>query len=725
MNRKIYGLAATALLIGAGIFAQSTLLPGVPDAPTGQDQTAATDTCQIAQDSGPRRITADKFSSIPYNWDFSTEGNTDGWTFGADVEWHVNNDDWGRNPYIYISIGQDSITSPEIDLSGFDTPVLMYKLTGNMYQLDNRNYYISVDGQHWATGGPVMPKWAKYIRLANCSSQWRLDGLCIADIHTDEEWALVKDKAIEIPTDIYDIDFNRDGVPDGYYDRYGSVTVYESAGRTFVKYQCGVKSPLSKLYLTSNPEIVAAYADDYGLGTYRLPGFVHIDHVDTYRANNTYNNVLPLDVDNDGVADEYLEPATNTVYSIDAHGRIHTGTMPIMTLPEPEQDDDTEGGRNFVAWDYSMLSPGYIGSQMFGRDGSGGGGSLDGGVFRSKDVNGDGLTDHVNFNNGKVYFNIGNGKYYTDSFSGQMHLADFDGDGRDDYVLYNGTDLTLNIVKSEGGVEQKKIISGYRCTNIWTRDVDADGDPDIVLSLESGQKFIVVLENLGEGNFRRRENVVKDLKSDFKTCRDYDNDGHYEVITSDNKAYRLDGYTLASEPIQIAPDNVNLCVNPADGMTYCYSRSYGYLAGQGPLSIIETKVDTRPVPPTKAPEVIYEASTGLVKISWTAGSDSETPVTDLTYSLRVGSAPGTDDILTAYTTAEGSRYQAAEGNCGGALSRILDTSKWPSGTYYIAVQTVDGNYMGSEFSAAAVLTKAEPAIDFTVDYRPNTGIHTP
>lgn len=435
-------------------------------------------------------------------------------------------------------------------------------------------------------------------------------------------------------------------------------------------------------------------------------------------------------MDNDGVVDEYLEPSKSAIYSIDHDGKIFVGTMPIVSLSSLQNQIVDEGeteDRSFVAWDYSMLSPGYIGSQMFGRDGGGTIGALDGGVFKSMDINGNGLTDHINFNSGKVYFNLGNGKYYTDNFNGRMHFADFNGDGRVDYVLYDGNELSLNITLPEGGTKKQKIISGYSCTNVWTRDVDRDNDVDIVLSLESNQKFIVVLENVGDGSFRRRENVINNLEenSKFKACYDYDNDGNYEVITDKNKAYRLNGYTLDTTPIEIAPKDATIFVNPADGATYYGNYFVHYNSMRASYSKVDVNVNSRPEAPNEAPGIIYESSTGLIKITWTPGSDKETPATDLTYSIRIGSASGEDDILSAYAAPDGTRWQATEGNSSGMTSRIIDTSRWPVGKYFIAVQSVDGNFCGSEFSSEAVFEKKEPSTDFALDYQPNFGVYTP
>lgn len=46
--------------------------------------------------------------------------------------------------------------------------------------------------------------------------------------------------------------------------------------------------------------------------------------------------------------------------------------------------------------------------------------------------------------------------------------------------------------------------------------------------------------------------------------------------------------------------------------------------------------------------------------------------------------------------------------------RIINTRSWPSGTYYISVQTIDRNYLGSVFSPEATFEKIEPDNDFLI-----------
>lgn len=523
---------------------------------------------------------------------------------------------------------------------------------------------------------------------------------------------------------LYDI--NHDGVLDyipefayNFTDYYNHFYISDETGYKIIEKRdwydtiggCKPKS-IHPVY-----ENIYAFITDYGLLTFRMPDLELIDYVKC-------SNLPSCDFNNDGRTD-FLDSYgdTNDVYTITDEGKILRNKLSAVDIKDLIPQDDSEsqtGGCGFITMDFSMLSAGYLYSQMFAGGSTQSGSAIGENTFRATDINGDGLTDMVNFQSGKIFYNLGEGgRYCTDTFNGSMFFADFNGDGLDDYVLYSDNNISTNLVKADGTVTSKNVISGFTCANIWCRDVDRDGDPDLVLSLEGSQNFMVILENDGKGSFRRREYAIDSTLKDFKYCIDYDNDGNYEILNN-TKALKITGTKIDVNPIDLLeltefPEKCSvreIFVNPADGKVYLIPTS-----GTGMLDYcIPTKANTAPSAPSDAPEFVYEASTGLLKITWKRGSDAETPVNDLTYSLRIGTTPGADDIMSADALANGTRLSATEGNNGNRLQRIMDTSSWPEGTYYIAVQSVDGNYMGSTFSKEAVFEKKEPQCAFSMHY---------
>lgn len=674
-------------------------LPSAGPDPSGPGSSSGTNT----------QLKISDFSSIPYFWTFESLDDTHGWTFNSG---EIKTSYSGSYIYVVAAI------SPELDLSGFTMPRLWIadKNNGELHNLSwyngNRPVSVSADGEHWCTLSGfsfILPLWTKYISISNGSMS--IGRFIIADICTPEEKALLIANDSEYYTrkpddDMALYDFNGDGHLDGIggddwrfsppccesvADTYISMTTPES----LLRYDYGCEEVYSTAYegIYVLKAASGSSGKSYYLISFRMPGYIPVDQL-------TEARYAQVDADLDGEP-EYLNPETGELYTVGADGRFLRSRL--QTSPLVAEDDDkpqTTGG--LVSTNRSTLSAGYVGAQMFGLDVTGGSyssGALDGGDFISVDVDGNGFPDLVNFNSGKVHYGKGDGTYLSADFEGQMFLMDFDGDGLQDYLLYDGNSITLHLRQADGSVKSKNVISGFTCTNVWCRDVDGDGDADIVLSLESSQKFIVVLENTGSGSFKRHETKV-DLDSGntlnpykFVDCCDIDNDSHYEVIAfyykNDNNqnriAYRLNGVKLDTTPIAVAD--------------------------------MEIGENSRPSAPAQAPDIAYEPSTGLLKVTWGNGSDKETPVRDLTYAIRVGTAPGLDDVVRADASSDGVRKNAGQGNMGLLHERIFDTGSWPQGRLCIAVQTVDGNGLGSPFSADAVFEKTQPRLGFTVSSR--------
>lgn len=102
------------------------------------------------------------------------------------------------------------------------------------------------------------------------------------------------------------------------------------------------------------------------------------------------------------------------------------------------------------------------------------------------------------------------------------------------------------------------------------------------------------------------------------------------------------------------------------------------------------------------PTLVSDAASGMLQINWQPGKDDLTPTTDLTYALRIGTAPGKGDILYACADEQGHRLNLMPGNMEYNLDKTLNVSGWRKGDYYIAVQTIDAMGKGSAWSDAAI-----------------------
>ena len=97
-----------------------------------------------------------------------------------------------------------------------------------------------------------------------------------------------------------------------------------------------------------------------------------------------------------------------------------------------------------------------------------------------------------------------------------------------------------------------------------------------------------------------------------------------------------------------------------------------------------------------------EGATFEVIINWSGATDTEgsnglrTPDEGLTYSVRVGTTPGGEEILATGADADGVKTAADAGNAENNTSWKVAV---PMGDYYVSVQSIDGSYIGSEFSS--------------------------
>jgi hypothetical protein len=84
-----------------------------------------------------------------------------------------------------------------------------------------------------------------------------------------------------------------------------------------------------------------------------------------------------------------------------------------------------------------------------------------------------------------------------------------------------------------------------------------------------------------------------------------------------------------------------------------------------------------------------------VSFNWGASNDDKTPITGLTYELRVGTTPGASDVVVSSSMENGFKLIPEEGNVGRNKTWEIDL---PAGRYYWSVQAIDASLAGSPFA---------------------------
>lgn len=356
--------------------------------------------------------------------------------------------------------------------------------------------------------------------------------------------------------------------------------------------------------------------------------------------------------------------------------------------------------------------------------------------FVQTDLNGDGYQDFLDLASGNFYIRRADGSLVNDSYHGQVYFRDFDGDGVNDLLSYADKTLTLVLNRFDGEIQSKKLVSGLNCSkDIWCHDFDNDGDVDILVpfnaSLNNGISLLVMFENDGKGNFKKKEYPF-DEALNFIQCYDWDADGKFEVMcemTADEESFsyyiakmptfEIDGLKIASQPEYIIQDEYRVAYGKMDKYSLCDIDNSGKtrIIAEGFSSGMFTvlgNLNTRPSIPV-CPSLYYDEVNNELTVSWQRGSDKETPSADLTYELRIGTSPYADDILAVAADAQGNRKAVGAGNCGYALTRKFNTKTWPEGKIYVSLQAIDDGGLGSEFSQNVSFEITKPAADFIIE----------
>lgn len=316
------------------------------------------------------------------------------------------------------------------------------------------------------------------------------------------------------------------------------------------------------------------------------------------------------------------------------------------------------------------------------------------------------------------------GSYLQYPISGNVTFRDFNGDGILDYIGNDQSAKRLSIFFSQpdgSAPKETKLLSSIKVNSkIYCFDFDHDGDVDILAPCDSynGNAYLVMIENQGNGKFKRHENLFEGNNIKFYDCVDFDGDKNYEILYSlpdkKNSYVKLLGVNSISEPIEIDFDASYPVIDVLNN-----GRMSAYTGGlYKPLCDYENQ---RPNAPSK-PTLSYDRSNQRLTVKWDAASDKESSPVDLSYALRIGSTPEGHDMMNADALTDGRRRNILEGNIGYARQRMIDVSTWPKGKYYVSVQAIDPCHAGSHFSAVAIFDKTDDAVGFELSHPLPVGV---
>lgn len=336
------------------------------------------------------------------------------------------------------------------------------------------------------------------------------------------------------------------------------------------------------------------------------------------------------------------------------------------------------------------------------------------------DLNLDGYPDFID-ENGNSLISLGNGKYYSAAFSGRVKVADVNGDGLTDLIVYTNGELKLKL-NTGAGFTEKSLLNNNAVDGIHVLDCNADGLLDILVTVPGKENsFIAFFKNQGDGTFKR---TVKSFTGEYKWSAPYfiNNNGLPSLFTVDNFIYNKEnpsygtligglvtiwnwdsGFKVTPYSVnQDAPYALELPPRDIDGdgkMVFpaFIPRSDGAAEKSGIFRYAVDKVNTAPKK-MKAPGLVLDKSIGMLRAEWEAGSDAENATGDLSYEFEISS--GGEYLYRTYTKS---------------LFALAAAGGWGKNSVSARVRAIDACGMKGEWSNYAQLDGISQLATFSID----------
>ncbi len=298
---------------------------------------------------------------------------------------------------------------------------------------------------------------------------------------------------------------------------------------------------------------------------------------------------------------------------------------------------------------------------------------------------------------------------------GSAAWGDYDNDGRPDFLITGnvaGSQLWRNTGNGFMNVPVPGL-GGVFVNSVAWGDYDNDGLLDFLLEGLSTNGFISQLwRNLGNSFSNVPVPGLPGFADGSLAWGDYDNDGRLDFLITG----LTNGATLTSQVWRNTGSGFTNVTVPGLPGNFDNSVAWGDYDNDGRLDfLVAGRIDGGSVSqlwrntvvssntPSAAPTGLSATVSGdSVVLSWNPPADDHTPAAGLSYNVRIGTAPGASDIVSAPALTNGvllvPRMGAAR-NGSAAFHQLK-----PGRTYYWSVQAVDSGFVGSAFAAEQQFT---------------------
>lgn len=311
------------------------------------------------------------------------------------------------------------------------------------------------------------------------------------------------------------------------------------------------------------------------------------------------------------------------------------------------------------------------------------------------DFNQDGYPDIID-SKGSTFISLGDGRYYHASIAGKkVRTGDVNGNGLVDLLVYDGQQLTLK-VNTGKDFRDVSLLSNTSVQDVFMLDCDGDGQLDVLAALTADDvSYLAFFCNQGDGTFKRTVRSFTGKVEWMEPCF-VNNNGRPSMISKSEGLYTCWNWD--------ASFRVDTVVLNAD-QSYKYYTPLADFDGDGKVDMLcgqggspynpwcdryglwhcqIEKANTAPAR-MKAPRLLLDKSTGMLRAEWEHGSDAENSVGDLSYEFEVTSPSG-DYLFRAFTKS---------------LFSLASAGSWGTGSVLARVRCIDGSGMKGEWSEAA------------------------
>jgi VCBS repeat-containing protein len=307
----------------------------------------------------------------------------------------------------------------------------------------------------------------------------------------------------------------------------------------------------------------------------------------------------------------------------------------------------------------------------------------------------------------EVYFEEKEQNNFPSVRSGTTQFVDFDSDGKLD-IIFSGESANGDVFrayKNTGNIDNFASVDiglpAVREGKFKFGDMFGSGQNDVIYSgTVTGQGTFSRIAYYDPSAFGYVESNYDLFLDDADIgLADFDGDLDTDVVLTgkwngDPTSYNYHGYVYVN--VRGDADDGGVANNSDSNIKTSSANGIKTSSSNGGSSS-GSSLNTRPEPPASvaaAQQRIGENSFEVI-LSWDSGTDNETPDEGLTYSLKIGTTEGGEEILASGSNLEGVRNTGSKGNAENNKSWKVVL---PEGTYYAAVQSVDASFIGSQFS---------------------------